>query len=195
LFAAFTIFLFILFSLKKIKRITVKGFVASFLAFVAVIVGLIIITEAKIDVGNYFSYTASRMEKLFVGDNSVSARIKLINESLHAINSNAFLGSGISSSEKILGADYAHNMILETWLESGIVNATLLTMILLYGGVIAVKIMRRSHQGMFVGLAYIYLALSHMKSFSVTDSRVLVFFYGTVIAMSLCSDRALAKDH
>ena len=83
LFLVLTIFLFILFSIKKINRITVKGVLASFFVFVAVIVGLII-TIPKIDVAHYFSYSAFRMEKLLVGDNSIAARIKLINKSLQA---------------------------------------------------------------------------------------------------------------
>lgn len=134
------------------------------------------------DVSSYFAYTMHRMTTFGSGDESIAGRLDLIESSVSAGFRNAILGSGISSSEIVLGAEYSHNMLLETLVESGLVNTVLLLVMISYGFLRCFKLIGRSEMGWFITLSYLYMVLAHLKSFSVTDSRMLILFYGAALA-------------
>jgi hypothetical protein len=162
------------------NKITAKSVLVTFLGIISLTASITYAFQ-KYDLMPYFAYSAHRLGNMLHEDNSIDGRIDLIDRSLYATNSNTFWGNGVGSSQIILGEEYSHNMLLETWIESGLINATILALMLIYGVYQTSKIIKKGGLYLFISLSYYYLTLSYLKSFSVTDSRMLIFFYGAVV--------------
>lgn len=147
--------------------------------FILFIIGYGYLNQHNIE--KNFSYTIERLNSMFGNDNSIQTRDVLIEQSLGYINESPIFGYGINSSENLLILKYPHNMFLETWLESGILNTLILFIIILNILYMAWRLFK-SNIDKYNFVIVLYLILSYLKSFTIAEGKLLFLYFGIICA-------------
>lgn len=171
LFMALSIFIF--FSFLPTSQKIVSAFAFGTVGSVAVM--------GSTALQDLFAYSIFRLTNISSGnDASLEGREDVLHKSLELINEAPLFGYGLNSSEELLyPIPFPHNMILEAFLESGLINAINLAAIVLSVLLMAFRLTLRD-KNYFIGILIIdlYLIMSHMKSFSIAEGKILFFFFG-----------------
>lgn len=140
---------------------------------------MIILLNPKIM--DLFAYSIFRLTNMSSGnDASLDGRGDVMNKSLYLINESPLFGYGLNSSEELLyPLPFPHNMIVEAFLETGFLNALNLTVIVTSTLFMATRLFLKD-KNYFAGILIIdlYIIMSHLKSFSVAEGKILFFFFG-----------------
>jgi O-antigen ligase len=121
------------------------------------------------------NYSLFRLENLSGNDTSVKGRVALIEKASEIIVEHFSFGVGLAGSEKVLG-NYPHNMLLEAFVDGGIVSMLLLLAFLVHSILVLIKL--KHEDKAWCLLLVLYLLGAFMKSFSIYESRILFFFIG-----------------
>lgn len=134
-------------------------------------------------ISSSLNYSISRLEIFGNKDRSIQEREIAIDDALIAINESPFLGTGINSSENLLSIEYVHNMILETFLETGIINTIILLFIIVTTMFMSWKLYSINNIYRVIFFTNIYLILAHLKSFTIAEGKLLFLFFGIVVSL------------
>jgi O-antigen ligase len=151
------------------------------------------ITKKQITtIKNSFSYSIMRINHFNKYDRSLLERNEMIDKSITAINNRPFLGYGIHSSPKILHYPYPHNMLLEAWLDAGIIAVSaLFTIVTVMLSILYFSIKTRSL--LALGIINLYVILAHLKSFSIVQSLLLFTLAGISVSALIYTHRGIKQ--
>lgn len=186
--ARFSIFflslLLILFIAIQTKRMlfSYKSILVLFISSFVISLAINSIDKKNLDqFESTFDFTIMRLSNFNKHDRSLQERATAIDKSISAINEHPFLGHGINSSPKVIHAVYPHNMLLEAWLDTGIIGAIALTcIVLIMLSILYFSIKTRSL--LPLGIINLYIILAHLKSFSVLHSFLLFTLAGISVS-------------
>jgi O-antigen ligase len=130
-----------------------------------------------------FSFSIMRISHFNKNDSSLQGRTDAIEKSISAINEHPFFGYGINSSPKVIHYVYPHNMLLEAWLDAGLIAFISLILIVFSSLVISFKLWRQKDL-VFLLIINIYIILAHLKSFSILHSILFFTTMGIIFSTS-----------
>ena|GEM_PF-2120013 len=171
LFLGLSLFIFFMLlpAAKKLSTVVIGGSALT----------LILLGSSKIQ--DLFAYTIFRMSNISGGhDASLDGRENVLNLSLALIDKNPIFGYGLNSSEALLyPIPFPHNMLIEAFLETGLLNTVILATIVGSVLIMGLRLFWRN-KNYFSGIFIIdlYLIMSHLKSFSIAEGKILFFFFG-----------------
>lgn len=131
-----------------------------------------------------FDVFFARLDSISSGDVSLKIRFKEYFIALESISNNVILGSGVGMSGMILGYGdvyaYPHNIILESWLELGIIG--LFLVIVVYAFFTTHWMFCSKFKAEFwVGLVCLFYLVNALKSGSIYEQRYLAFYVGIFV--------------
>ena len=130
---------------------------------------------------DFFNFSINRLNHFDMHNNSLIGRFQAIQDSFLALNQHPFFGYGLHSSPHIIHFIYPHNLLLEAWLDLGILGLlSILTMIILT--LIVLWKIRKNRYFTFFTTLYIYILLAHLKSFSIFHATLFFLITSTIFA-------------
>lgn len=145
-------------------------------------------------VGIYFNIFSSLIGRLELLNNmsTESVRISQYQQAISGIIHHPVLGSGFNSSGILLGAHhddeltYPHNILLESWFESGILMFLSLLILIIYffANFFYYTVYKKDDIRLYVLGVVCYYILNGLKSNSYVDLRLMFFFMGIFVFLA-----------
>jgi len=127
-----------------------------------------------------FDFTYNRLSHFNASNNSLKGRVNAIDKSIVAINKKPFLGYGLNSSPEVINFIYPHNLFLEAWQDTGILGIFSLIILVICTLIALIKLFNNKSIH-YLLIIYIYIFLSHLKSFSIFHSTLFFTFTSLIL--------------
>ncbi|ELS3450258.1 O-antigen ligase family protein [Vibrio vulnificus] len=115
------------------------------------------------------------------GDISLQIRFSEYERAVDSISKNIILGSGVGMSGLILGYGdvyaYPHNILLESWMELGIIGLILVLLLYFYASTNWI-LTKSSNPAFWLGLVVLFYLINALKTGSIYEQRYLFFYLG-----------------
>ena len=129
-----------------------------------------------------------RFYTLFEGDRSTSGRIDLIDEAISLIMGNPLFGHSI----EVPGERYVHNLIIDSFLSTGIFGGLYFTVLYVYGIVKSIIILKNHYlQWGWLGMIYIQYSVSVMFSGSLYSQNIFWYLIFCLVALNIDGNKEI----
>lgn len=173
---------------RSLSKALIVTFMGASLLFLATKLNILGISQVSDILGG----SLDRIMQLFSDDkgSSIGYRVEMFHKTIGAIDGHYLFGIGYGNFGPLVISEYKyyypHNMLLEVWVETGLIGLLSVLVLFIYPFLLA-------HKNFCIQLIVLFLVFNALKSYSLAENRILFSFLTMLVSIKAITQNKEVK--